>query len=91
MNAVSVEDIILYGSLGAVLAGAYLLALRVNVRLYLEGHRLWQGIALHVGRLALVGGGLVLAALQGAVPLVSAVVGFSLVRFGTMAIVRLRS
>lgn len=66
--------------LGALLGAGYFAALRLNVERYLSGRPPGPAVALHLGRLLLAGGGFVLIARAGAVPLLSALLGFLLAR-----------
>jgi F1F0 ATPase subunit 2 len=69
-----------FALLGALLGAGYFAALRLNVERYLFGGSPGSGVALHLGRLLLAGAGFVLMAQPGAVPLLSALVGFLLAR-----------
>jgi F1F0 ATPase subunit 2 len=66
--------------LGALLGAGYFAALKLNVERYLFGGSPGSAVALHLGRLLLAGVGFVLIAQAGAVPLLSALVGFLLAR-----------
>jgi F1F0 ATPase subunit 2 len=66
--------------LGAALGAGYFAALRLNVERYLLGRSPGPAVALHLGRLLLAGVGFALIAQAGAVPLLGALVGFSIAR-----------
>lgn len=65
---------------GLVVGGASFAALRVNTALYVAGD-VWRSLALHAGRLALVAAGLVVAARQGAGPLLAGAAGLVAARW----------
>jgi len=69
-----------YGLLGALIGIAYVSALGWNVRLYV-GHGVgWGGLLVHGLRLLMVAAGFTLCARQGALPLLSSLVGFVVTR-----------
>jgi F1F0 ATPase subunit 2 len=69
-----------YGLLGAVIGIAYIGALGWNVRLYL-GHGIgWGGLLVHTLRLLIVAAAFTICARQGALPLLSSLVGFLVTR-----------
>jgi F1F0 ATPase subunit 2 len=65
--------------LGAVLGALHFATLRYNVGAYLGGAGA-RAIALHLGRIVLVGTAFALIARAGAVPLLAALAGFMLAR-----------
>jgi F1F0 ATPase subunit 2 len=67
--------------LGLLLGMGYFAALRQNVERYLAGRALGPALALHLGRLLLVGLAFVLIAQVGAAALLGALGGFVLARF----------
>jgi len=75
-----------YSVLGALLAVAYFSALGWNVRLYLSDRAAWSAILIHSLRLLAIGAAFTLCARQGALPLLSSLVGFQMMR--TLAVDR---
>jgi F1F0 ATPase subunit 2 len=75
--------------LGALLGAGYFAALRLNVDRYISSRSLAPALALHLGRLLLVGIVFALIAQIGAVPLLGALAGFLLAR--SLAIRRART
>ena len=72
---------VLFGFAGGLaLARANLVALAVNVRLYLTPGAAWRPIGLHVVRLAAIVSGFTIAAIFGAPPLIAMLAGFTLGR-----------
>jgi hypothetical protein len=65
---------------GLVVGGASFAALRLNTALYVTGD-LWRSLVLHLARLLFVGAGLVVAARQGAGPLLAGAGGLVLARW----------
>ena len=65
---------------GGVLGLLYLILLRESVRSFLDDHRAGLGAVLTVGRLLLVGAGLWLAVQSGALQLLGALAGFTVIR-----------
>ena len=78
--------IFFYGALGALLALAYFYALRWNVRLYVTRGAAWSILSIHLMRLLSLAAALTLFAREGALPLLSCVAGFLMMR--TVAINR---
>ena len=74
-----VERLAAFATAGFALGGASFASLRLTTSLYVEGG-LWRPIALHLARLAIVAGALVLTALQGAGPLLAVAGGLTLAR-----------
>jgi len=62
-------------ALGVLLGGIYFHMLRRSVDLLVDGKSTFKAILFTLGRFALVGAGLALASLQGAVPLLLAAAG----------------
>lgn len=80
MIALFVVRSILYLVLGGVLAVAYISALGWNVRLYLD-HGAGRGAMLfHVMRLLVIGAAFTICARRSALPLLSSLVGFQIMR-----------
>ena len=72
-----------------IIAGIlYFGGLRWNVRLFTEGGSVRTMILVMVGRFGLLGGLLILASLQGAMPLLTMAVGVFVARFAVMRRVR---
>ncbi len=69
-----------FAALGAFLAVAYLSALGLNVRLYLDHTPGWVPALFHLTRLLTVAATLALCARAGAFALLSSVIGFQLTR-----------
>lgn len=69
-----------YGVLGALLAVVYFSALGWNVHLYVDNGAGWSALLVHLARLLAIGAAFTLCARQGALPLLSSVVGFQLMR-----------
>jgi F1F0 ATPase subunit 2 len=69
-----------YSVLGALLAVAYFSALGWNVRLYVDCGSGWIAVLIHSLRLLATGAAFTLCAHQGALPLLSSVVGFQMMR-----------
>jgi hypothetical protein len=67
---IDAQQIAAFALAGLILGGASLAALRLNAALYVAGD-VWRSLALHLARLALVAAGLVVAARQGAAPLLA--------------------
>lgn len=65
---------------GLVLGGASFAALRVNTALYVAG-AMWPSLTLHAARLGIVAAGLVVAARQGASPLLAGAAGLVVARW----------
>jgi F1F0 ATPase subunit 2 len=65
---------------GLALGAASFAALRLNTALYVAGD-VWRSLALHFARLALVVAGLVLAAREGAGPLLAGAAGLVVARW----------
>jgi F1F0 ATPase subunit 2 len=80
MMEVVVLRILAFLALGALLASAYLAALGLNVRLYLDSGAAWIALLVHTMRLLAIAAILFLCARQGALPLLSSLVGFQIVR-----------
>lgn len=72
--------LVAFALVGLVVGGASFAALRLNTALYVAGD-LWRSLALHLTRLALVGAGLLAAALQGAGPLLAGAGGLVAARW----------
>jgi F1F0 ATPase subunit 2 len=69
-----------YGLLGALIGIAYVSALGWNVRLYV-GHGVgWGALIVHALRLLIVAAAFIICARQGALPLLSSLVGFLVTR-----------
>jgi F1F0 ATPase subunit 2 len=69
-----------YSVLGALLAVAYFSALGWNVRIYVDYGFGWSAVLIHSLRLLAISAAFTLCARQGALPLVSSVVGFQVMR-----------
>jgi N-ATPase, AtpR subunit len=63
---------------------AYLAALGLNVRLYLEAEAGWLTLLIHITRLVATGAALTLCARQGALALLSSVAGFQMMKTFTI-------
>ncbi len=72
--------ILMFALLGASLGYAYLSALGWNVRLYLGRGAAWIALLLHPIRLLAIGAAFTLFARQGALALLSSVIGFQAMR-----------
>jgi len=72
--------ILLYSVLGALLAVAYFSALGWNVSIYVDYGFGWSAVLIHSLRLLAIGGAFTLCARQGALSLLSSVVGFQMMR-----------
>lgn len=75
-----IDQAVAFALAGLVVGGASFAALRVNTALYVAGD-VWRSLALHVGRLALIAAGLVVAARQGAGPLLAGASGLVAARW----------
>jgi F1F0 ATPase subunit 2 len=75
----------LYAVLGLLLGVGYFSALGWNVRLYVGRRAGWGAVLLHVLRLGAIGGALTLCARQGALPLLTTVVGFQVARMAAVS------
>jgi F1-F0 ATPase (N-ATPase) AtpR subunit len=80
MTDPAVMRILLYGALGALLGIAFFSALDWNVMLYVERGAGWKAPLVHTTRLLLTGAIFTLAARQGAMPLLSSLAGFQMIR-----------
>lgn len=80
MSDLSVLRVLPYTVLGALLGFAYFAALGWNVRLYAGQGAVWSALLVHLLRLCAIGGAFTLCARQGALPLLSSVVGFQVAR-----------
>lgn len=69
-----------YAGFGATLALAYFAALGWNVRLYAGHGAGWSAMLVHLTRLLGIGVAFALCARQGALPLLSSVAGFQIMR-----------
>jgi hypothetical protein len=70
-----------FAALGAALGLAHFALLRLNVHLYLRGGSAVSPVALHVTRLACIGTAFLAISPRGPAALLSALAGFSVVRF----------
>jgi F1F0 ATPase subunit 2 len=73
--------VVSYAVVGLATGLAYFAALRVNVRLYLDGDARWRPVILHGVRIAAAVALFWLLATQGAAPLVAGLAGFVTARF----------
>lgn len=69
-----------YGMMGALLGVVYFSALGWNVRLYVDAGTRWTGPLVHLGRALVIGAAFTLCARNGALPLLSSVAGFQIIR-----------
>jgi F1F0 ATPase subunit 2 len=69
-----------YSALGALLAVAYFSALGWNVRFYVDYGAGWSAVLIHSMRLLTIGAAFTFCARRGALPLLSSVAGFQLMR-----------
>ena len=69
-----------YGALGALLGIAFFSALDWNVRLYVDDGAGWSALLVHLMRLLVVGAAFTLCARRGALPLLSSMAGFQIMR-----------
>jgi hypothetical protein len=79
MTAIEMPGLAVYAAGGFILGLASFTALRANAGLYLAGG-LWRPIGLHLARLAVLAGALILVARQGAGPLLAAAAGLLVAR-----------
>ena len=75
-----------YATLGALLGGAYFVALEWNVRLYTSRCTAVKALLLHLTRVGLATAGFMMFARQGAAPLLAGFAGFLIVR--TLTVMR---
>jgi F1F0 ATPase subunit 2 len=75
-----VVRILAFSALGALLAWAYLAALGLNVRYYLDSGKKWPALLVHIVRSLAMVTILFLFAGQGADALLSSLIGFQIVR-----------
>lgn len=80
MKGFLVVQIIAFATFGGLLGFAYLAALGLNVRLYFEAGTGWLALLIHTTRLLATGVALTLCARQGALPLLSSVAGFQIMK-----------
>ena len=69
-----------FAALGALLGFAYLYALGLNVRLYVRDGPGWIAVLVHLVRIPLIGVGFAMCAHLGALPLLSSLIGFQVMR-----------
>ncbi len=74
-----VQSVVLYLCAGVVIGAAFFTALAVNARLYTD-QRPIAAVALHASRMAFVVAAFAAIATRGAIPLLSTLAGFTLVR-----------
>ena len=86
MMELVVMRIVAFVTLGAVFGFAYLAALGLNVHIYLGSGSGWVALLVQAVRWLVIGGAFALCARQGALPLVSNMIGFQISR--TFAISR---
>jgi hypothetical protein len=79
MSVLEIARLVAFGLAGAALGLASFVTLRFNTTLYLDGG-MWRALGLHLARLAVVTLALVVAALQGAGPLIAMAAGLALAR-----------
>jgi F1F0 ATPase subunit 2 len=75
-----VRDAAPFALLGTMVGAGYFAALRYNVERYLSPRSLGTAVMLHIARLVLAGIAFTLIARAGALPLLSALLGFLLAR-----------
>jgi hypothetical protein len=85
MTDPAVVGILLYGALGALLGIAFFSALDWNALLYVSRDAGWKAPLVHITRLLMTGAIFTLAARQGAMPLLSTLVGFQMIRIGAVS------
>jgi F1F0 ATPase subunit 2 len=68
------------GLFGALAGAAYVASLDWNVRLYADRGAAWSALVAHLIRLVVIGAAFTLCAHQGALPLLSSLAGFQIVR-----------
>ena len=76
-------------TLGAMLGSAYLAALRLNVRLYLDSGAAWITLLTHAIRVLAIIAAFASCAHRGALALIFCLVGFHLMRTVTISLVTL--
>lgn len=70
-----------FGALGALFGTAFFCALDWNVRLYIhDGAGGWSALFVHLVRLLAIGAAFALCARQGALPMLSCLAGFQMIR-----------
>jgi len=69
-----------YSALGALLGIAFFSALDWNVRLYVDDGGGWSALFVHLMRLLVIGAAFTLCARRGALPLLSSLAGFQMMR-----------
>jgi F1F0 ATPase subunit 2 len=72
--------VLLYSALGALLGAACFSALGWNVRLYVDHGAGWSAMFVHLIRLLVIGAAFTLCARRGALPLLSNLIGFQMIR-----------
>jgi len=80
MTDPAILRVLLYGVLGALVGIAFFSALDWNVLLYVAGGADWKAPLVHVTRLLMAAAIFTLAARQGALPLLSTLAGFQVIR-----------
>ena len=80
MSGVGLLRALPYVVLGAFIGLGYVAALGWNVRLYVEHRLAWDPLLIHLLRVFMLIGTFTLCARRGALPLLSNVMGFQLVR-----------
>jgi F1F0 ATPase subunit 2 len=80
MSASIPLNVTAYGMLGIALGAAYFAALRLNVRLYCDGVSVWKTLLVHLLRIVAVGSAFTACARHGALPLLSGLGGFLVMR-----------
>lgn len=73
-----------YSMFGALIGAAYVGSLGWNVRLYADRGAAWSALLAHLMRLVMIGAAFTLCARQGALPLLSSLAGFQIVRTGAV-------
>jgi hypothetical protein len=80
MTNPAVVGILLYGAVGALLGIAFFSVLDWNVLLYVERGAAWKAPLVHVTRLLVTAAIFTFTARQGALPLLSTLAGFQMIR-----------
>jgi F1F0 ATPase subunit 2 len=80
MNRPILMQVLPYTMFGALIGVAYLGLLGWNVRLYADRGAAWSAMIVHLMRLVVIGAAFTLCARQGALPLLSSLAGFQIVR-----------
>jgi hypothetical protein len=80
MTDPAVVRILVYGALGALLGIAFFSALDWNVLLYVERGAAWTAPLVHITRLLVTAAIFTFTARQGAMPVLSTLTGFQMIR-----------